>query len=447
MGIWFTPSWSQTTIQLDSTVLQVDTLLTGLNVPWEIVWGPDEQIWFTERHGTINRLDPVTGQRTTLLNYMDKVYQSGESGMLGLFLHPDFAVSPFVYTAYTYRDNGQTWERIVRFDYQNDTLVNEDVLVDQIPANTTHDGCRFLLLPDKTLLVTTGDARNDAASQMVSSLNGKILRMNLDGTIPTDNPNATSYVWAWGIRNTQGLTLGKNNLIYGSEHGPSNDDEVNVLEKGRNYGWPSVAGFCNSSQELAFCNDSNVKEPMINWTPTIAPSDLIYYTHSAIPEWTNKLLMTVLKDKMLVAMPLSTDGTKITGQTSYIKNYYGRLRDICTDGKGAIYLATNGQSWSNVDPYTHSIIKLWNPSFISVKPEPITSPLIYPNPGRQSFQVRDPDHEWNRLEIFTADGIKVHELNLTDDLPYPTQRLTIGVYLIRLSGKNGTYTQRWVKLE
>ena len=355
---------AQTTITLDSTVLTVDTIASGLDVPWEIVYGPDNHIWFTERHGKISRVNPLNGEKKILLDHRSSVYQFNESGMLGLFLHPEFASKPYVYVAYTYLKNSTVKERISRFTYGNESLTNEEILVDDITGNTTHIGCRFLLLPDMTLLFTTGDARRDADSQNPNLLNGKTLRMTLDGDIPADNPNAMSYVWAWGLRNSQGLTMGPNNIIYSSEHGPTSDDELNILTKGRNFGWPNVEGICNSAIEKTFCKDSNVVEPIFFWTPTIAPSDLIYYDHPAIPEFRYSLVMTVLKNKQVIVFQLNEDGSKVESTTNYFRNRFGRLRDICEGEDGTIYLATNGANWSNTDPNTHVILRLRNMKFI-----------------------------------------------------------------------------------
>jgi hypothetical protein len=112
------------------------------------------------------------------------------------------------------------------------------------------------------LLISTGDAANQSTPQNVNSLNGKVLRLNLDGTIPSDNPIVGNPLWSYGHRNAQGLVLG-NGILYSSEHGPANDDEINIIEKGRNYGWPQVQGFCNSGSEQSFCSANNVKEPVI----------------------------------------------------------------------------------------------------------------------------------------------------------------------------------------
>ncbi len=322
------------------------TLVTGLSVPWEILWGPDDFIWMSERGGRVSRVNPQNGERQTLLEIAD-TYQQGESGLLGMVLHPDFATQPFVYLVYTYSGNGGIRERLVRYRYNGSGLTDAQILLDDIPGNTYHDGSRLLITPDRYLLMSTGDAGNTNFSQDLSSLAGKILRLNLDGSIPADNPFPDSYVWSYGHRNAQGLVVHPNGRIYSSEHGPNSDDEINIITRGGNYGWPVVLGPVDSPNEQPFAQTNNVTGSILDWSPTIAPSDLVYYTSTAIPQWQNRLLMTVLKDQMLVAVALSEDGTQVTGQQRYFAGQFGRLRDICVSPDGRVFLATNGNATSS----------------------------------------------------------------------------------------------------
>jgi aldose sugar dehydrogenase len=180
-----------------------------------------------------------------------------------------------------------------------------------------------------------------------------MLRMNTDGTIPADNPITDSYVYSFGHRNVQGIVRAPNGIIYLSEHGASTDDEFQILEVNRNYGWPNVEGFCDLAGEQTFCTANNVMEPLAVWTPTIAPSDMIWYENPEFPEFDGKILMSVLKDKKIVAIELNTDGTQYVSETHYLTNQFGRLRDICEGADKELYLATNGASWSNTNP-THT---------------------------------------------------------------------------------------------
>jgi len=321
--------------------LRDSVVLAGLTLPWEILWGPDNHIWFTERGGRISRFNPATGDRTTLFNVPDVVSQ-GEGGLMGMVLHPSFSSQPYVYIVYNYTNAGQYREKIVRYTYGNNTLQAPLNLIENIPAANVHNGSRLVIVGDK-LFASTGDANNTALAQNVSSPAGKILRLNLDGTIPSDNPVSGNPYWSLGHRNPKGLVYARN-MLYSTEHGPSSDDEVNIIEKGRNYGWPDVAGFCDSPAEQTFCNAQNVMQPLREWTPTIAPSGLDYYTNDAIPQWKNSLLFTTLKNTRLYQLELSDDGRSITNVNEFYNNTWGRLRDICIATTGEVYLCTSNGS-------------------------------------------------------------------------------------------------------
>jgi glucose/arabinose dehydrogenase len=197
-----------------------------------------------------------------------------------------------------------------------------------------------LISPDLKLFISTGDASNTSLPQNTSSLNGKILRLNLDGSVPADNPVAGNPYWSFGHRNPQGLVFA-NNMLYNSEHGPSNDDEINIIEKGRNYGWPDVQGYCNGTSEAVFCNANNVKEPIEAWTPTIATCGLDYYDKDQIPQWKNSLLLVALKDARLYQMKLNSSFNDITAIKQYFVNDYGRMRDLCISPDGKVYICTS----------------------------------------------------------------------------------------------------------
>jgi glucose/arabinose dehydrogenase len=164
--------------------------------------------------------------------------------------------------------------------------------------------------------------------------------LNLDGSIPSDNPEAGNPYWSFGHRNAQGLVYA-NNTMYVSEHGPSNDDEINIIEKGRNYGWPNVHGMCDGSSEMSFCSVNNVKEPMRIWSPTAAVCGLDYYNSDKIPEWKNSLLVVALKNARLYQMKLDNTHKQITQTTEFFTNDYGRLRDLCISPSGKVYICTS----------------------------------------------------------------------------------------------------------
>ena len=208
---------------------------------------------------------------------------------------------------------------------------NPVTILQNIQASGIHNGCRLLITPGLKLWITTGDASNQSLPQNRSALNGKILRINLDRSIPADNPIHG---------NPQGLVYA-NNIMYSSEHGPTEGDEINIIEKGRNYGWPDVEGRCNDASELAFCKSQNVKEPIRTWTPTEAVCGLDYYNKELIPEWKRCLLLCTLKGSKFIVLKLTPDKKNIATSYEYFYGDYGRLRDVCVSPQGKIYICTS----------------------------------------------------------------------------------------------------------
>lgn len=419
---------------IGSTSVTIDTVYTGLDIPWEIVYAPDNHIWTTERKGIVSRINPTAKTKEVLLDITSTVYQQSESGLLGMVLHPDFSTTPEVFMAYTYLSGSAVKERLVKYTYNGTTLSNPQILIDNINGNTTHNGARLLFLPDTTLLMSTGDAQNTSYSQNLNVLNGKILRLNTDGSIPADNPINGSYVYSYGHRNVQGMLLAPNGKVYLSEHGASSDDEFQILEAGRNYGWPNVEGFCNLSGEITFCNANNVAEPITQWTPTIAPSDLVYYSNPDFPELDNKILMSVLKDKKLVALELDSDGDSLLGQTHYLTNLLGRLRDVCVGPQKEIYLATNGSSWANTTPNTHSIIVITvNTSTGINKQLPNEKVEVYPTLTDEYVCIKT--EKTVQAKLYNQLGKELINATVADEAKLDVSTLTAGMYFLEINGK------------
>ena len=327
---------------VSNAVIDIGILADGLSQPWELVWGPDNRIWMTERDGKISRLDPVTG-KVTVITEIQEVVSRGEGGLLGMALHPDFSITPEVFVAYNYVTGGDYREKIVKFRYNGTTIIDPVILLDNIDASSIHNGCRLLISADKKLFVTTGDASTQPHSQDMKSVNGKVLRLNLDGSVPADNPFPGSSVWSLGHRNAQGLVFA-NGLLYSSEHGPNTSDEFNIIQKGKNYGWPDVEGFCDEEDEKSFCSQHSVIEPLKAWTPTLAVCGIDYYNNDLIPQWKNSVLMTSLKDNTLYQLKLSESGDKVEEVTEILRGTYGRLRDVCVAPDGKVYVATGNGS-------------------------------------------------------------------------------------------------------
>lgn len=317
----------------------IRTVKTGLSNPWELLWGKDDHLWITERAGRISKIEPRTGN-TVFTTTIAEVVERGEGGLLGMVQHPDFQSNGFLYVVYNYEKAGVYTEKVVRLRFSNNTLTDPQVLIDNIPAASIHNGSRLYITADNKILITTGDAANTATPQNRSSLAGKILRINLDGSIPTDNPFSNNPVWSLGHRNPQGLVVA-HGRVYASEHGPSIEDEVNIIESGRNYGWPNVNGPCDGPEQT-FCNTNNIAVPL--WSSgsfTVATAGIDYYDLDRIGRWKNSILMTTLKDATLYQLRLNTAGTAVASVTPFYKGNWGRLRDICISPAGRVYICSS----------------------------------------------------------------------------------------------------------
>lgn len=361
-------------------------LADSLFIPWEMVYGPDEHIWFTQKNGHVCRLNPDNGQLDTVLSIPDNVIQ-GEGGTLGLAIGFTLIEDVHVFLAYQYQDGADYFLMVKHLVYHtlNQTVMQEDTLIDRIPGARNHNGCR-LLLDNDLLYITTGDAEVPGLAQDLHSLNGKILRIHTDGSIPSDNPIPGSPVWSWGHRNAQGLLL-HNGVLYSSEHGPDTDDEINRIEGGRNYGWPEVRGYCDLPAEQQFCNDSAVVEPLQIWTPTIAPSDMIFYEGSMFPEWQGHILLATLKGQQLMKLELNASGDSILSAEAVPDLNFGRLRDVCKAPDGRVFLSTSNSASGGQGAYVDQIIELYREDtrITDGGEKPMLG--IYPNPTSTELRV------------------------------------------------------------
>jgi len=388
--------------------LKTRTVATNLDTPWEILWGPDDFIWVTERMGKISRINPNTGAVSEVIQIAD-VREVGEGGLLGMAIDPDFITNNFFYVGYNYNASGNIYrEKIVRFTYNPATGKADSpfILLDNIDGANNHNGCRMVISPDKKLIFTTGDTQVTSKSQDVKSLNGKTLRINLDGTIPADNPFPGSPVWSWGHRNPQGLVFSPDGkILFSSEHGSNTNDEVNIIQKGRNYGWPQVQGFCDLSSETAFCRDSNVVEPIYAWTPTLAVAGMVFYNSDLIPEWKNSLLVTSLKASRLTVLQLNESGTSVLKATDFYTNTFGRLRDVCISPDGKVYIAVSnrdGRGSPKADDDKIVEITPVSTNISEISKENVLG--IFPNPGKEFVYVSYPVSEKTEVNYSLYNG-------------------------------------------
>jgi aldose sugar dehydrogenase len=428
--------------QLTQTAVAIN-----LNTPWEILWGMDDHIWVTERAGIVSRIDPLSGEKKILLDITDSVYIGGERGLMGMAINYAASGGPEVYIAYNYNSGGAK-VKVVRYSYDsvNDTLLAPIKIIDNITGNNNHNGCR-LVVDANYLYITTGDAEDEARPQNSNSVNGKILRLNLDGSIPVDNPLPGNPMWSKGHRNPQGLVMA-NGRLYSSEHGPSNDDEVNIIENGRNYGWPNVQGFCDNAGEIIFCNDSNVAEPIIAWTPTLAVAGIDYYDKTLIPDLTNSLLLVSLKAGRLIQLKLNTSGDSVISETTIINSTYGRLRDLCISPDGRIFIATSNRDGRGTPIATDDRIIELKPQANGINTLRDDHINVYPNPVRpgENIYINFGEKTSGYYSIIDIAGKKIDQQEFNEIISgnIDTEGMNSGFYFLNLITDKYTITKKIV---
>ena len=318
--------------------LNVDVMVDGLNNPWEIVFGPDGEIFFTERDGRIWKIEEF-GEAKVIETFTKS--GSYEGGTLGLALHPEFEKNKKIYVYQTNLEMEFFQNKVFSFTVDDDMLTDRQIIIDDIPGALWHDGGRIAFGPDGKLYITTGDAVNPGWSQDLSSLAGKILRINPDGTIPDDNPFDSSPIFSYGHRNPQGIAWSDGGLLVSSEHGPSGEmgyghDEINVIVKGKNYGWPKVVG---DSSDVTLVN------PIIHsGEQTWAPSGMVYFDSNKIPSLDGKFLVGALRGQHLMVVDVAEDGSLISAEKLF-EGDFGRIRTAQIGPDGVLYLLTaNGDN-------------------------------------------------------------------------------------------------------
>ncbi len=296
----------------------------NLDVPWALDFLPDGSMIFTERAGRIRLIDAERALVPAPLLTLDDVAVVGEGGLLGLAVHPRFVVNGFLYVYYTYRQGNGVANRVVRFRKQGAELTDRKTIIEGIPGGVIHDGGRLKFGFDGMLYVTTGDSGVGNLAQDRDSLAGKILRLKDDGTIPVDNPFAGSPVYSYGHRNPQGLAWDSQGRLWEAEHGQSATDELNLIEPGKNYGWPVIRG-----DEKA----PGMESPVVHsGATTWAPSGLAFFDGS--------LFFCGLRGQSLFEVRLGGQPVTVLG---HLRNQFGRLRDVVAGPDGLIYVLTNNR--------------------------------------------------------------------------------------------------------
>jgi glucose/arabinose dehydrogenase len=327
-----------------------DVVVDGLNNPWEMVFAPNGDIYFSERDGRIWKIESF-GEAKVIQTFPKS--GSYEGGTLGLALHPNFEENKKIYVYQTNLELEFFQNKVYSFTVDGDELTDKQIVIDDIPGALWHDGGRIAFGPDGKLYITTGDAVNPGLSQDLSSLAGKILRINPDGTIPDDNPFDSSPVFSYGHRNPQGIAWDNNGLLVSSEHGPSGEmgyghDEINVIVKGGNYGWPKALG--DSS------DDSFVNPIIHSGQTTWAPSGMVYFDSNKIPSLDGKFLVGALRGQHLMVVDVAEDGSLINAEKIF-EGEFGRIRTAQIGPDGVLYLLTANGDNDKIVRITESLVE------------------------------------------------------------------------------------------
>lgn len=333
---------------------KIQEVASSLNFPWSLAFLPDGGLLVTERTGQLIKLSAgnvsefITGLPTD-------IYVNGQGGLLDVVLHPDFSENRWVYISYATGDDGKNALQVIRAKLVDNQLTEKQIVFTVTPFKSTpvHFAGRMAFLPDNSLLITSGDGfdyREDA--QRLDSLLGKTIRINDDGSVPTNNPFVTenpdapsNYVFSYGHRNHQGILFdSERNVIFSNEHGPDGGDELNIIQAGVNYGWPVITKGLDyiGSRISPFTEYANMQQPRLDWTPSIAPSGMAVHQGKLFSGLNGDLLVSVLKFKEV--RWLRMDGVNVVGQTSLFKELEQRIRDVRVHPDGSIYILTDSEN-------------------------------------------------------------------------------------------------------
>lgn len=320
---------------------KVVPFVAGLKIPWSIVFTSKTRMLVTEREGAIRLVENGKLNPKPLITFGETSH-SGEEGLLGMVLDPNYDANKLLYVVVAYGKDSNTVEKVIRLRDVGDSIVEDKNILDDIPTAKFHDGGTLRFGPDGKLYVSTGDALSKQNAQKLDSLSGKILRINSDGSIPSDNPFPNSPVYSYGHRNPQGFDwYPSSHVMYETEHGPSTydgppgGDEVNVIEPGSNYGWPVV------DHER---HTDNMVDPKILFTPAFAPASGMFYTGRVFPQFYGNFFFGGLVGEgimRVVVEPSNPSKVLSYGKLSGVS--VGRVRNIAEGPDGFIYFSTSNR--------------------------------------------------------------------------------------------------------
>jgi len=329
---------------------RIETVTAGLDHPWSLAFLPDGRMLVTERVGRLRIIakdgsldpEPVAG--------VPEAFVAAQAGLMEVLLDPDFAGNQWVYLSYAYGTEQANNTRLARGRLVEGRLQDVEVLFSALPtkAGAAHYGGRMAFLPDQTLVLTLGDGFDwrEQAQNPANHL-GKIVRLHRDGSVPADNPlvgqaGAAAEIYSLGHRNVQGIYYdARLQRLYSHEHGPRGGDELNLIEPGHNYGWPLITyGVDYTGAQISpYTELPGLQQPLLHWTPSVAPSSLTQYRGALFPEWQGDLFASTLAERSVRRIRM-LDG-KLAGEEVLFEELDERIRDVRSGPDGALYLLTD----------------------------------------------------------------------------------------------------------
>lgn len=337
-------------VKTESGSIQVKTIAEGLENIWGMAFLPDGSMLVTERRGRM-RIVSTDGKVGEPLAGLPEIYAQGQGGLLDVVLAPDFASSKKIYFSYSEPGKGGNSTAVSFATLSGNKLENLTRVFSQQPKKDSgaHFGSRLVWAPDGTLFITLGDRYSEKdKAQTLDNHQGKVVRINADGTVPKDNPfvktpGALPEIWSYGHRNVQGAAINPTTKeLWTGEHGPQGGDELNIDRAAKNYGWPVITYGENygGGKIGEGTHKEGMEQPNYKWVPSIATAGFIFYTGDKFPQWKNNILLTSLKDKTFVRLVI--DGEKITKEERlFAKELDQRLRHVVQGPDGLIYIVTD----------------------------------------------------------------------------------------------------------
>lgn len=338
--------------------LTLSPLISDLPPSWAIKVSPDNFIYVTHRRGELVKYSMLGEQVASYDLLLKDLYQKGQGGLSAIAFHPDFSRTPWIYLSYSFGSDNANGLKVVRIllddsSEQTNKILRKETIYEQSDLRDTavHYGARLAFMADGSLLVSTGDGFDyrESAQKMTSDM-GKVLRLTDTGRVPKNNPyvNAESqlqkYIYSLGHRNPQGLIVLPNNLVIAHEHGPAGGDEINIIKLGNNYGWPVITQGKDYIGSLItpFTEYEGMEQANYDWTPSMAPSGMVFYKHSNIAPFAQRLLVTSLKFKQLHSLRI--DNQTIDDEVVYFANSDYRMRDIAVSNNGRVFILSDGDA-------------------------------------------------------------------------------------------------------